>query len=86
MDHPQGTPSKKAYINAFQTFADLIGVDHVGMGNDLDSTSGWFDSYNDLPSFVDGLADAGFSEEEIGKLLGGNFLRVFKNAVERRTA
>lgn len=37
-----------------------------------------FDGINDLPRVVEGLLGRGHSDESIRKLLGGNFLRVFR--------
>lgn len=38
---------------------------------------GWFQSPRDFPTVIDGLAKRGFSPEEIAKIAGGNWLRLF---------
>lgn len=74
-----GHASEKAmFIDTFRHLADTFGVDHVGLGSDLDSTTGWFDSYERLPELVLALGGAGFKDDEIGKMLGGNVLRVIE--------
>jgi microsomal dipeptidase-like Zn-dependent dipeptidase len=36
-----------------------------------------FDSYRDLPLLAQGLLDHGFTTGDTGKILGGNYARVF---------
>lgn len=43
-------------------------------------TEGWED-WSDWPNFTYGLVSRGYSDKEIEGILGGNFLRVFKQAV-----
>jgi membrane dipeptidase len=54
----------------------LVGVDHVGLGSDFDGavTTG-FDT-SKLIAVTAALQEAGLSPEEIGKVMGGNVLRV----------
>lgn len=60
---------------------NLIGVDYVGIGSDFD---GGISPPNELydastyPLITKKLVEKGYSAEEIKKVLGGNFLRVFK--------
>ncbi|MHB1329336.1 MAG: membrane dipeptidase, partial [Gemmatimonadales bacterium] len=60
----------------------IAGIDHVGIGSDLDSmiipTPEGMDSVSDFPKLTDGLLDRGYRAEDIAKILGGNFLRVFR--------
>jgi membrane dipeptidase len=37
-----------------------------------------FDDYGQLPSFIELLGERGYSSEDIAKILGGNYLRVFR--------
>ncbi len=58
----------------------IAGIDHVGIGTDFDGgggVEGCFDS-SELPNITIELVRRGYSEEEIIKIWGGNFLRVFK--------
>ncbi|MBK8551184.1 MAG: dipeptidase [Ignavibacteria bacterium] len=59
---------------------NLVGVDYVGIGSDFD---GGITPPNELydastyPLITKKLFEKGYTEEEIKKILGGNFLRVF---------
>lgn len=59
--------------------ADAVGVDHVGIGTDQRGLTGAsvFDSYTQLPELVRALQGRGFNLTDIGKIIGGNYLRVF---------
>jgi membrane dipeptidase len=72
-------PDLKAYVEGFARMADVAGVDHVGLGSDMMGLTvpSVFDSYRDLPLLAQGLLDQGFTPEETGKVLGGNYARVF---------
>ena len=47
---------------------DVMGIDHVGIGTHFHTTC--------LPWLTDGILQAGFSDEDAAKILGGNYLRV----------
>lgn len=65
-------------VRAIQYAVKLGGVDHVGLGSDFDgATETPFDT-SDLPLLTEGLLQAGFSEEDVGKIMGGNVLRVLQ--------
>ena len=59
----------------------LIGVDHVGISSDFYEVdfciNGWTDASETFNITLE-LVRRGYSEEEIGKLWGGNVLRVWK--------
>lgn len=63
---------------------DLVGIDHVGVGSDFDGGGGLTDckDMSEYHNLTKRLIEEGFSDEEIIKIWGGNFLRVFE-AVER---
>ena len=56
----------------------IMGIDHVGLGTDFDGDGGVRGLANsaELLHFTRQLQDRGFSEEDIQKIWGGNFLRV----------
>ncbi|HEY4935076.1 MAG TPA: membrane dipeptidase, partial [Puia sp.] len=59
----------------------LVGIDYVGLGSDfdgIDSSPKGLDGVEDYPKITEGLLKRGYSEKDIDKILGGNFLRVFK--------
>lgn len=72
-------PTMDALAAGMARLADAVGVDHVGIGTDqrgLTSPS-VFDSYTQLPELVRALQGRGFNRTDIGKIIGGNYLRVF---------
>jgi membrane dipeptidase len=77
-------PPLKALIDHIDHIAKVAGVDHVGLGSDFDGVSGatpqGIDSAADLPKITQALLDRGYSAEDIRKILGGNLLRVFREA------
>jgi microsomal dipeptidase-like Zn-dependent dipeptidase len=42
----------------------------------------WFQTPADFPNITTGLAERGFSRDEVAKIMGGNFLRLFKEGFE----
>jgi membrane dipeptidase len=64
---------------------DVAGVDHVGIGTDMEGgVDEVWDDYADLPAVVDLLLRRGFSPAETTKLIGGNYVRVFRQAAAAR--
>jgi microsomal dipeptidase-like Zn-dependent dipeptidase len=60
---------------------DLVGIDHVGLGSDFDgSTTTGFDS-SQIVAVTQALLNAGFSEADIRKVMGGNVLRVLRAGI-----
>lgn len=59
----------------------LTGVDHVGLGSDFDGISSAPKELNDvtdMPLITKALLQRGYSKREVRKILGENFLRVFR--------
>jgi membrane dipeptidase len=64
----------------------LVGIDHVGIGSDFDGIQAVptdLATVSDFPNLTKELLRRGYSEADIGKILGGNILRVMEE-VERR--
>ena len=58
--------------------ADTVGVEHVGIGTDMDAVRGpVYDDYAAFHVIPDALGARGMSAEDIEKISGGNFMRVF---------
>jgi membrane dipeptidase len=56
----------------------VAGVDHVGLGSDFDGVSETptgLDGVDKFPALLAELARRGWSDEDLGKLAGGNLLR-----------
>ena len=64
--------------------AELLGVDRLGIGTDMNGVSGLMDGYrgeHDLVALTDALRRrAGFDDAEVRAILGGNVLRVLRAA------
>jgi membrane dipeptidase len=75
-------PPLSALIDNIDHIAKVAGIDHVGLGSDFDGVSGQLpegiDSASDLPKITAELMKRGYSAEDCRKILGGNFIRVFK--------
>ena len=65
----------------------LVGIDHVGIGTDFNHGSGIAGYIDASESFnvTAGLLQRGYSEAEIQKIWGGNFLRVWQAVEGQRT-
>jgi len=64
----------------------LIGVDHVGLGSDFDGISSsprQLDDVTCYPLITQELLKRGYSKKDVRKILGGNFIRVFKENSRR---
>jgi membrane dipeptidase len=60
----------------------VAGIDHVGLGSDFDgipASPEGIDSAADLPKITAELMKRGYSPEDCRKILGGNFLRFFRD-------
>ena len=75
-------PPLSALIDHIDHIAKVAGIDHVGLGSDFDGVSGQLpegiDSAADLPKITAALMARGYSAADCEKILGGNFMRVFK--------
>ena len=72
-------PDMAALAGGMARMAAVVGVDHVGLGTDMLGLVGGatFDSYAQLPGLAAALLAAGFGGEDVRKMLGGNYARVF---------
>ena len=68
-----------AMARGIARLVDVVGVDHVGIGSDTMGLTvpSLFDDYAELPALAAALLNVGFSEQDVGKILGGNYVRVF---------
>jgi microsomal dipeptidase-like Zn-dependent dipeptidase len=65
-------PTLANIVKAIRYAVDLIGIQHVALGSDFDgATTTPFDTTG-LVQITQGLLEAGFSEDEIAALMGGN--------------
>jgi membrane dipeptidase len=68
-------------MHHFDHIVKLIGIDHVGLGSDfdgIDSAPLQLKTVLDYPEFTKALIKRGYKDADIAKVLGGNFLRVYR--------
>lgn len=67
---------------------ELVGPDHVGVGADWDGGGGvdGMKDIVDLPKVTAALVEAGYSEEDIAKIWGGNVLRLMSEVEAARSS
>lgn len=68
------------YVHYVSRLVDVVGIDHVGLGTDMDGIgpNAIFTSYARWPSLAAALLDHGYRSAEVAKVLGGNAQRVFR--------
>jgi len=68
------------YVHYISRLVDVAGIDHVGIGTDMDGIGpgAIFTSYARWPSLAAALVDHGYRPDEAVKILGGNAERVFQ--------
>ena len=73
--------SRERVLDHIDYLAKTIGVDHVGLGSDFDGFNGVLPGLEDascLPALTSGLVARGYTDEKASKILGSNWLRVFR--------
>ena len=80
--YPKELPTVSDCVDHIDHVVELVGIDYVGIGSDFDGGGGLEDckDVSEFPNITAEMVKRGYSEEEIAKVWGGNFLRVF-NAV-----
>lgn len=83
--YPQESDSLRAPLSLLMDHIDylvrLIGTDHVGLGSDFDGIESPPQQLNDVttyPLITRELLKRGYKPADVEKMLGGNFIRVFK--------
>ena len=74
-------PTINNVVDHIEYIANLVGVEHVGLGSDWDGVElmpTGLEDVTKLPFITKKLLDRGFSVRDVQKILGGNFKRVFK--------
>lgn len=75
------------YVDHIDHIVELVGIDYVGIGMDLDGGGGLADCYDisEIKNITIELVKRGYTEEEIVKIWGGNFMRVFSQVIDKGT-
>ena len=72
------------YLDHVEHIARVAGIDHVGIAADFDGgggITGWMDA-SQTGNVSAGLRKRGYSEADIGKILGGNLLRTWQAVID----
>lgn len=74
-------PDVKTVVDHIDYVVKLVGDDYVGLGSDFDGipiTPHGLEDVSKMPAITKELLRRGYSEKSIKKILGGNFMRVFR--------
>ena len=74
-------PDINRIVDHMDYIISLIGDDHVGLGSDFDGisiTPKGIDDVSEMPEITRVMMERGYSKKRIQKILGGNFMRVFR--------
>ncbi len=82
----ENLPTIEDVLNHIDHAVKVAGIDHVGLGADMyprtPSPVG-IRGVHDYPNITRGLKKRGYSDEGVRKILGGNFLRVWKAVTDK---
>jgi membrane dipeptidase len=70
-------PSLEAYVDGLREMVDVVGVDHVSIGTDQQTAPGSLQDYAAFSALVAAMLRAGFRPDEVGRVIGGNYVRIF---------
>ncbi len=82
-EHPMPTGSVHDVVDHIEHIIKIAGIDHVGIGSDYDginSTPRQLEDVSCYPYITQELLNRGHGREAIHKILGGNVLRVMRDA------
>ena len=77
-------PTAEDVVRHIDHAVNVAGVEHVGIGTDFDGievTPYGLENISKLPLVFDLLIKKGYSEDQIEKIAGNNFLRVFNEVI-----
>jgi membrane dipeptidase len=82
----EGKPTTEDILDHIDHAVKTAGIDHVGLGADMyprtPSPEGMRGAH-DYGNITRGLKRRGYSDDEVKKIMGGNFLRVWKRVTEK---
>lgn len=83
--NPPPASNIQRIADVYEYVRKLVGIDHIGIGSDFDGMgfhpSGWHPELSDvsrLPALLEELRKRGWSDDDLKKLAGENFLRVWR--------
>jgi membrane dipeptidase len=76
---PSAFATLQDYTAGIARMVDAVGVNHVGIGGDLAGIPGAppYRRFEQFPAIVQMLQSRGFGTEDVAKIAGGNFMRLF---------
>jgi membrane dipeptidase len=74
-------PSLDKYVDGLKEMAEIVGVDHVSIGTDQQVTPGSMQDYTQWVLLVGAMLSGGFTPEDAGKIVCGNYMRIFRATV-----
>uniref|UniRef100_UPI0032165C34 dipeptidase n=1 Tax=uncultured Draconibacterium sp. TaxID=1573823 RepID=UPI0032165C34 len=79
-EYPKNLPTVADYVDHIDYVKNLIGIDYVGIGSDFDGGGALSDcaDVSEMPNITAEMLKRGYTKEEIKKVWGGIFFRVFK--------
>ncbi|MFO7862500.1 MAG: dipeptidase [Salinivirgaceae bacterium] len=85
-EYPQILATVADLVDHIDHIVDVAGIDHVGIGSDFDGGGALEDCFDvsEMQNITKELIVRGYSEEEIIKIWGGNFMRVFREVEARK--
>lgn len=81
---PLAFKSIDQWVDGIAHAVDIVGADHVSMGTDnagFGELPAVWDDYSDFPQVVQAMRRRGFSAQEIRKIAGGNYVRLFNQSM-----
>ncbi len=85
-ENPPGYSDISEVVAHIDHVVELVGVDHVGLGSDFDgvgdSLPTGLKDVSDYPNLILKLLEAGYSEQDVRKICGGNLMRVWRKVEE----
>lgn len=77
--------SFEEYIDNIKRLVDHVGIDHVGIGTDMDANfKPVLSKYSEFPKLNEALLSKGFSKSEAGKIMGENAKRVLSKIIKTK--
>jgi membrane dipeptidase len=71
-------------IGHIDHIASVAGIEHVGLGSDFDGMSAvpvGLEDVSAVPRIADALLGRGYTDDDVGRVLGGNMLRVMERVL-----
>jgi membrane dipeptidase len=73
------------FLRAIDHLRGVVGVDHVGIGTDVNGLRGntAVPTHREFALVPAGLLTRGYADEDVARVIGGNFMRLFRKVAGR---